>query len=458
MKSITCPNCHSVITVDDAQYASILDQVRNEQFTAELDLREKQIRRTLAAEEAARTAKADAERSRALSEKDLEIEKLQQQLAGVEEKKGLEIAQALSERDTEIERLRQQLAGAEEKKNLEIENFRLEEQRRSGEALAKKDEELRKEKEALLQVQSAAAREKLEAENRERALSEQHRLELEAKDKEVAFYRDFKAKRSVKLLGEDLEQHCYTLFNQTLRPVLPEATFEKDNEAVREDGETRGSKGDFIFRIKQDGVEYLSIMFEMKNEGDGSATKHRNSDFFAKLDSDRKKKNCEFAVLVSMLEMDNDMYNNGIVVAPGYEKMYVVRPDNFISIITLLVQTSKNAADVKKELLLARQQTIDVTHFEEHLDLFRTGFARNYDLAKRQFFEAIDKIDDTIDQLQKVKEGLLKSANNLRLANDKVDDLTIRKLTYGNPTMKKAFEDARQRKKEQEEENTPDEQ
>ena len=458
MKSITCPNCHSVITVDDAQYASILDQVRNEQFTAELDLREKQIRRTLAAEEAARTAKADAERSRALSEKDLEIEKLQQQLAGVEEKKGLEIAQALSERDTEIERLRQQLAGAEEKKNLEIENFRLEEQRRFGEALARKDEELRKEKEALLQVQSAAAREKLEAENRERALSEQHRLELEAKDKEVAFYRDFKAKRSVKLLGEDLEQHCYTLFNQTLRPVLPEATFEKDNEAVREDGETRGSKGDFIFRIKQDGVEYLSIMFEMKNEGDGSATKHRNSDFFAKLDSDRRKKNCEFAVLVSMLEMDNDMYNNGIVVAPGYEKMYVVRPDNFISIITLLVQTSKNAADVKKELLLARQQTIDVTHFEEHLDLFRTGFARNYDLAKRQFYGAIDEIETTISHLQKVKEGLLKSANNLRLANDKVDDLTIRKLTYGNPTMKEAFEDARQRKKEQEEENTPDEQ
>ena len=268
-------------------------------------------------------------------------------------------------------------------------------------------------------------------------------------------YKNFKAKRSVKLLGEDLEQHCYTLYNQTLLPVMPAASFEKDNTAVREGDESKGSKGDFIFRDREDGVEYISIMFEMKNEGDSSANRHRNSDFFDKLDKDRAKKGCEFAVLVSMLEMDNDLYNNGIVSVPGYEKMYVVRPDNFIPIITLLVQTSKKALVFKKELAAARQQSVDVTRFEDQLIAFRDGFSRNYDLASRQFKKAIDEIDATIKHLETVKENLTKSENNLRLANNKAEDLTIKKLTRSNPTMKAAFDEARARKAAEE---SPDEQ
>jgi hypothetical protein len=232
----------------------------------------------------------------------------------------------------------------------------------------------------------------------------------------------------------------------TLLPVLPNATFEKDNEAVKEEGETKGTKGDFIFKDREDGIEYISIMFEMKNEGEESSSKHKNADFFEKLDKDRKKKGCEFAVLVSMLEMENDLYNNGIVVAPGYEKMYVVRPDNFISIITLLVQTSKKSLEYRKQLAEAKAQSVDVTNFEDQLNAFRDGFARNYDLASRQFKSAIDEIDKTIKHLEAVKENLTKSENNLRLANNKADELTIKRLTRGNPTMKAAFEEAREKK------------
>ena len=218
---------------------------------------------------------------------------------------------------------------------------------------------------------------------------------------------------------------------------MPNALFDKDNDA------SEGSKGDFIFRDSEDGTEYISIMFEMKNEADETATKHKNADFFAKLDRDRRQKNCEFAVLVSMLEMDNDMYNEGIVVAPGYEKMYVVRPENFIPIITLLVQTSKKTLEFRKELEIARSQSIDVTNFENQLLDFKDKFGRNYRLASEKFKKAIEEIDKSIDHLQKIKEALIGSENNLRLANDKAEDLSIKKLTRGNPTMKQKFEEAR---------------
>ena len=454
MHELICPHCKKAFTVDEADYANILTQVRTSEFQAEVERRIEEAHRLQKSEEARKAAEVTAAHEKALAERDGEITRLQQQLQGMEEKKGLEIAQALSEREAEITRLRQQLAGADETKKLEIQNRLLEEQQRSSKALASKESELQEQKEKLLKVQNAAAQEKLNAESRERTLVEQHRLELEAKDKEVAFYRDFKAKRSVKLLGEDLEQHCYMLYNQTLLPVMPYATFEKDNDAVREDGETKGSKGDFIFRDREDGVEYLSIMFEMKNEGDESATKHRNADFFAKLDSDRKKKGCEFAVLVSMLEMDNDMYNNGIVVVPGYEKMYVVRPDNFISIITLLVQTSKNAASYKKELVLARSQSVDVTHFEEILNNYKDGFGKAMVHAKKKYDEAIEGINRTITSLENIKKALQVSIGHLDAAENKLDDLTIRKLTYKNPTMKAAFAEARAKKAEE----GPDEQ
>ena len=374
MKEIKCPKCGNVISVDDADFAAILSQVRTAEFNAELARRVEDVKRLQKAEDARRSVEAEAAHKLELSSKQMEIE-----------------------------RLKQQLSVWEGQKKLEVSN-----------------------------------------------LQARYKLEIEAKDKEVAFYKDFKAKRTVKLLGEDLEQHCYKLYNQMLSPVMPSAIFDKDNVAVKEGDDTKGSKGDFIFRDYEDGAEYVSIMFEMKNEGDETATKHKNADFFDQLDKNRRKKDCEFAVLVSMLEADNDLYNDGIVVAPGFDKMYVVRPDNFIPIITLLVQTSKKAVGYKKQLIDARRQTMDITNFEDTLEAFKAGFSRNYELASKQFQKAIEEIDTTIRHLQAVKENLTKSENNLRLANDKAEDLTIKKLTRGNPTMKAAFEDARARKAESE--------
>jgi len=417
MKAITCPRCGNVISVDDADFAAILSQVRTEEFDNEVNRRLAAAAQVQKAEEARKAAETD-----------------------------LRHKQELSGKEQEIVQLRQQLSGWKQNRDLELEAIRLKARQDVADALGKKDEELHRKETEITRLLTDAANERQSAAERERALKEKFSAEKDGLMKEVELYKNFKARRSVKLLGEDLEQHCYTLYNQTLLPVMPDATFEKDNDAVREEGETKGTKGDFIFRDRADGVEYVSIMFEMKNEGDASSTKHRNADFFDKLDRDRKKKDCEFAVLVSMLELDNEMYNNGIVVAPGYEKMYVVRPDNFISIITLLVQTSKKALEYKKELSVARSQSVDVSRFEDQLLAFKDGFARNYDLASRQFKKAIDDIDATIKKLEAVKESLTKSENNLRLANNKAEDLTIKKLTRGNPTMKAAFEEARARK------------
>lgn len=261
---------------------------------------------------------------------------------------------------------------------------------------------------------------------------------LREKDATIEFYKDMKARLSTKMIGESLEQHCATEFNRVRGMAYPSAYFEKDND-VKE-----GSKGDFIFRDYADGVEYISIMFEMKNEVDTTATKHRNEDFFAKLDRDRRNKGCEYAVLVSLLEPDNDLYNDGIVdVSHCYEKMFVVRPQFFMPIIALLSQASKKSVVYKKELELARQQSIDVTQFEERLNAFREGFSRNYRLASDRFQTAIKEIDTSIVHLQKIKDALLGSENQLRLANDKADDLTIKKLTRGNQTMKEKFAEAR---------------
>jgi len=390
MKEIKCPKCGNIIKLDDADFAAILNQVRTEEFNAELDRRSKDMAKAQKAEEARIAA---------------EINSLHQK--------------EISGKDQEIAALKQQISGWEENKRLELEAIKLQAKQSVTASLEKKDHEI---------------------------------VRLE---KEVELYKNFKAKRSVKLLGEDLEQHCYNLYNQTLLPVMPNATFEKDNEAVKEDGETKGSKGDFIFRDKEGGVEYISILFEMKNEGDETATKHRNADFFDKLDRDRKKKGCEFAVLVSMLELDNDMYNNGIVVAPGYEKMYVVRPDNFLSIVTLLIQTSKNALEAKKQLVEARSQSADLTHFEDQLNAFREGFGKNVDNAKKKFDEAIKDIDASIKALENTKKALLVSAGHLDAAGNKVDGLTVKRLTRGNPTVAAMLKEAQAKKAELE---GPDEQ
>lgn len=455
MKEIKCPQCGCAITVDDSDYAAILAQVRGEEFENELSQRVQEAEARLRSEAARKAAEASAANDAAINAKDLEIDRLRREIASERQLAQAQKEKALAEKQAELDRVNMQLQGFQEKATVEITKARIEEQQRSAELLAQKDNEIRLQGEQLVLIRTQADARQREADTKVIALTDQHRLELEAKDREVAFYRDFKARRSVKLLGEDLEQHCWNLFNQNLRPVMPDASFEKDNEAVREEGEARGTKGDFVFRDRFEGVEYLSIMFEMKNEGEASTTRHRNSDFFDKLDRDRKKKGCEYAVLVTMLEPDNELYNNGIVVAPGYEKMYVVRPDNFISIITLLVQTSKNAATAKKELSLARRQSVDVTNFEDQLIAFRDGFSRNYDLASRQFKKAIDEIDATIKHLEAVKESLSKSENNLRLANNKAEDLTIKRLTRGNPTMSAAFAEAKARKQH---ESGPDEQ
>lgn len=440
MKEIKCPNCGTVITVDDADFAAILNQVRTEEFDAEVNRRIEETKQLLKAEEAKKLALEAAEAAKEAAKLDARHK------------------EDLSKKELEIEKLRQQIASWEQGKTLELEAVRLKAEQKAADALNQKETELRKKEEEINRLISDAANERKNAAERVQALLETHKVEKESLEKEVELYKNFKAKRSVKLLGEDLEQHCYTLYNQTLLPVMPNATFLKDNVAVKEGDETKGSKGDFIFRDKEDGVEYISIMFDMKNESDATVSKKKNADFFDKLDKDRKKKECEFAVLVSMLEMDNDLYNNGIVSVPGYEKMYVVRPDNFIPIITLLVQTSKKALEYKKALAIAKQQDMDVTNFEDSLQKFRDSFKKSVQYAGDRFKEAIDGIDNTIKSLEAIKKNLQVSQGHLITANNKVDALKIRQLIKNNPTMTAAFEEANARKAQQALDEGPDEQ
>lgn len=354
MKEITCPKCGTVITIDDATFSEILSQVKMDVVNEEVERRLAAQRKLQEAEAEAKAAK-DAEKAareatrhqEEISGKDREIERLREQLEGFEEKKGLE-----------LKAMQEKLAGWEKNKQMEIETIRLQAKDAAAEQVREKETELLKKGDEINALIAQAAKDKELAAERMNNLLETHRKEVENLEKEVQVYKDFKARRSVKLLGEDLEQHCYALYNQMLLPVMPGCTFEKDNDAVKEEGEEKGTKGDFIFKAKENGTEYLSIMFEMKNEADVTATKHKNADFFDKLDKDRRKKGCEYAVLVSMLEMDNDMYNGGITVVPGYEKMYVVRPDNFISIITLLVQTSRKSLEAKQALEEAKSMPI----------------------------------------------------------------------------------------------------
>ena len=368
----------------------------------------------------------------ALQQADNEIDKIRN-LRGALPQEVAQIEDELAGFQSKIAHHEEMISGFEEKKGLEIQNLRLQ---------AREDEARR--------VQSL-----LDAHKKEMDARKQEVAELE---KEVEVYKNFKARRSVKLLGEDLEQHCYALYTQMLLPVMPGATFEKDNTVVRDDDEGRGTKGDFIFRDSEDGTEYISIMFEMKNEGDASSVRHKNSDFFDKLDKDRRKKGCEFAVLVSMLEMDNDLYNNGIVAVPGYDKMYVVRPDNFIPIITLLVQTSKKALGYKKELAVARSQSMDLTNFEDQLTAFKDAFGKNVVNAKKKYDEAIEGIDKSIKTMEAIKKALQVSAGHLDAAGNKVEGLSVKKLTKGNPTVSSMLAEARAKKAEAEALLQPEEQ
>ena len=459
MKELICPNCGKAIKIDEADYAAILDQVKNAEFDKALERRVAELKEKQLAEQEAAKAKLDllnqeemSKKEQTISEKENEIARLKAQLEAFEERKKLEIDAAvsakekeittqISEKDSKIAELNSAIAQNESKIKIAV----MEEQQKAKEAIQAKENE-------ITGLKNQAELDRKEAELNARTVKEQHTGEVNALKEQVAFYKDFKARKSTKDIGESLEQYCYKVYNQSLRPVMPSATFDKDNDA------SEGTKGDFIFRDSEDGTEYISIEFEMKNEADETATKHKNSDFFDKLDKDRKKKGCEFAVLVSMLEMDNDMYNEGIVVVPGYDKMYVVRPENFIPIITLLVQTSKKALEFKKELALARSQSIDVTNFENQLEDFKEKFGRNYRLASDKFKEAIERIDESIKQLEKVRAALVGSEKNLRIASDKADDLSIKKLTKGNATMKAKFDAAREAKALAEAETNPDEQ
>lgn len=549
MKEIRCPKCQSVFQVDEADYASIVSQVKNAEFNDELNRRLEEVRKQYAAELKADVMKSEQTFGQQLSAKDLEIgeknteiERLKAQIDSMAQAKALELAEEMSKKDQEISELKAkiestaqakalelagemnkkdqeiselkakiestaqakalelagemnkkdqeiselkakiestaqakalELAGEMNKKNQEISELKakiesmvqtnalelagelakkdkeiselkstisqskdachiavLEEQQKAQDALKEKDNK-------IVELTGMVNQQKNEAALRENNIKETYEIQLKKKQEEVDYYKDLKTRMSTKMVGETLEIHCSTEFNR-MRPLFPNAYFEKDNDA------SGGSKGDFIFRDYEDGFEYISIMFEMKNEMDQTATKHKNEDFLKKLDEDRRAKKCEFAVLVSLLEPESELYNTGIVdMSHRYPKMYVIRPQFFIPLITLLVQTSKKSIEYQRQLAIARSQSVDVTNFENRLNDFKEKFANNYRLASEKFKTAIDEIDKSITHLQKIKEALVGSERNLRLANDKADSLTIKKLTYNNPTMKEKFKEAR---------------
>ena len=433
MKEISCPKCGSVFKVDEADYASIVNQIKNAEFRAEIDRRMIELDKQHQAEERANALQAEQTFKEKLSAKELEIGKkdseinrLKTLINSMTQAKELEMSAKLAKKEQEISELKATIAQSDSVRQIAI----LEEQRKAQEALKNKDNQ-------ITELTSRVKLEKNEAALRESSLRKEFEFQLKQKQDEVAYYKDLKTKLSTKMVGETLEIHCSTEFNR-MRPLFPNAYFEKDNDA------SCGTKGDFIFRDFEDGLEYISIMFEMKNEMDETATKHKNEDFLKKLDEDRKSKNCEFAVLVSLLEPESELYNSGIVdMSHRYPKMYVIRPQFFIPLITLLVQTSKKSIDYQRQLAIARSQSVDVTNFENQLNDFKEKFANNYRLASEKFKNAIDEIDKSINHLQKIKEALVGSERNLRLANDKADNLTIKRLTRGNPTMKAKFEEAR---------------
>jgi len=419
MNEIICPHCKKAFKVDEAGFADILKQVRDHQFEEELknrlDLADKDK------ESAVKLAEANIKN--ALQE---QLNKKDKELAELKAKSDTELAKKLAQKETEIAEMKSKLQNAETEKKLEV-----------SEAVKK----IEKERDNLA---NELKTKELEKNNLENSLKQQFTTELlnkdaiiKYKDDEIARVKDMKLKLSTKMLGETLEQHCEIEFNKLRATAFQNAYFEKDNDS------SGGTKGDFIYKETDgEGNEIISIMFEMKNENDATATKKRNEDFFAKLDKDRKDKNCEYAILVSLLELENEFYNSGIVdVSHRFEKMYVIRPQYFIPIITLLRNAAMNSLKYKQELNLIRNQNVDITNFEEKINTFKEGFARNYELASRKFKTAIDEIDKTIDHLQKTKDALLSSDNNLRLANQKAEDLTIKKLTHGNPTMKAKFDE-----------------
>lgn len=419
MNEIKCPNCGTVFKIDEKQYDSIVKQVRDSEFKNEIATRQEQY---------------EKDKNQAIKLAENELEK--------------KLSTMLKEKDLEITKLNEELKSKKQLEDSLVENTKIKTANEYKEEIAKlniKIKELENEKDKNI----SSLKSQLELDSKEYALKEKnikdvYENKLKDKDEMIAYYKDMKARQSTKMIGESLEVHCNNEFN-TLRPLFPNAYFEKDNDA------RTGSKGDFIFRDYDDEkTEIVSIMFEMKNEADMTATKHKNEDFFKELDKDRKEKKCEYAVLVSLLEIDNDYYNTGIVdVSYRYPKMYVIRPQFFIPLITLIRGAALNALEYKKKMLVLQNQNIDISHFEENMNAFKNGFAKNYRIASEKFSKAIEEIDKTIDHLQKTKDALISSDRNLRLANNKAEELTIKRLTRNSETMAKLFAEEQNKKDEE---------
>lgn len=468
MNEIKCPNCGKVFQVDEAGYAAVIKQVRDEEFKKELEERELAIK----SEKDSALKLANAENEKILQETTAEkneiISNLKAKIESLNEKMSLEIDKAVIEKDRElseksqkelsessakIHKLQSELETSKKEMQLELEKAisskneeiaelkaqltakDTEKQLAVSKAISDKDKEISDKSREILKLNSKIESAASEYKIQENALKEKYEEQLKGKDDMIAYYKDFKAKQSTKMVGESLEQHCEIEFNKLRATGFKNAYFEKDNDA------RSGSKGDYIYReVDENGVEIISIMFEMKNEMDTTATKHKNADFFKELDKDRNEKNCEYAILVSLLETDNELYNSGIVdVSYKYDKMYVIRPQFFIPMITLLRNAALNSLKFKQELVEIKNQNIDITNFEQNLMDFKDSFSKNYQHAHDRFIDAIAEIDKSIDHLQKIKENLTKSDNHLRLANNKVEDVSIKKLTKGNPTMQAKF-------------------
>ncbi len=395
MQEIKCPKCGEVFRVDESGYAAIVKQVRDKEFSKEIHEREERLEKEK--DSAVKIAKAET------------AESLKDEIAA---------------KTAEISELKAKLDAEENKRKLAV-----------NEALAEKERELSEQREKIILLNGQLETSEKSSKLKEQTIKESYEEKLKDKDEQIAYYKDLKARQSTKMVGETLEQHCENEFNRLRATGFQNAYFEKDNDA------RTGSKGDFIFReVSEDGTEFISIMFEMKNEMDTTATKHKNEDFFKELDKDRNEKNCEYAILVSLLEADSELYNSGIVdVSYKYSKMYVIRPQFFIPMITLLRNAALNSLKYRQELEIIRNQNIDISHFEEDMNDFKDKFARNYRIASEKFRKAIDEIDKTIDHLQKTKDALLSSENNLRLANNKAEELSIKRLTRHNPTMAEKF-------------------
>lgn len=431
MNEIKCPNCGEVFQVAESDYAEILKQVKNKEFEKETKIKveletsritEKHIKEILEKDQEIIALKRDIESMKESKDKDIGIAVI---------KSESDYKEKLTKKDEEIESLKHQLALRDKEKELSVKD-----------AVSEKEKLVNEKEMMIVELSAMIEKEKQDFALKEQTMIEDFNRKLRDKDEQIDYYRDLKTKMSTKLLGETLEQHCQIEFNRLRATGFQSAYFEKDNDAKT------GSKGDFIFKdFGEDGTEFISIMFEMKNEADTTATKKKNEDFFKELDKDRNEKGCEYAVLVSMLESDNELYNSGIVdVSYKYPKMYVIRPQFFIPIITLLRNAAINSLQYRRELAVIRSQNIDISHFEEDMNDFKEKFARNYRLASERFKDAIEEIDKTIKHLQKTKDALLSSENNLRLANDKAEDLSIKKLTAHNPTMKQKFEDLKKQK------------